>query len=48
MDVRDAHPDVYHKLSQALADWTADVPGYVQEALSDEAEAQLKALGYVD
>jgi arylsulfatase A-like enzyme len=48
VDVRDAHPDVYHKLSQALADWTADVPGYVQEALSDEAEAQLKALGYVD
>lgn len=47
-DVRSKHPEAYERLSRALADWTADVPGYVQEALSDEAEAQLKALGYID
>lgn len=47
-DLRKTNPDAYQALSRALADWTADIPGYVQEQLSEEAEAQLKALGYID
>ncbi|MGB5702668.1 MAG: hypothetical protein WBM48_07620 [Polyangiales bacterium] len=47
-DVQKAQPEALEKLSRALSDWTADIPGYTQEALSDETEAQLKALGYID
>ena len=31
-DVRAEHPEVYRELSQALAEWTANVPGYFQGA----------------
>jgi arylsulfatase A-like enzyme len=48
IEVRKEYPKDYLRLAQALDAWTANVPGYTQVELSDEAEAQLKALGYIE
>lgn len=46
-DVREQFPEDFARLSAALDIWLEGVPGYVPEALTNEEEAQLKALGYV-
>lgn len=47
-DIKDEHSETFEQLSNALEAWTKDVPGYIQEQLTDEQEAQLRALGYVE
>jgi hypothetical protein len=47
-DVQRRFPEDFARLSEALDAWVEDVPGYVPEALTDQEEAQLKALGYVE
>jgi arylsulfatase len=47
VDVRDEHPRVFARLEEALSTWTAELPRYQQTPLSDEQEAQLRALGYI-
>jgi hypothetical protein len=47
-DLREAKPRIHRDLAKALTEWTANVPGYAQGALSDEVEDQLRALGYVE
>jgi arylsulfatase len=48
LDVQAEHPEDYSRLAQALEGWTENIPGYVQQELSAEQEAQLRALGYVE
>ncbi len=47
-DVQRRFPAHFARLSEALDAWVQEVPGYVPEALTDEEEAQLRALGYVE
>lgn len=47
-DVQRQFPAEFARLAEALDAWVQDVPGYVPEALTDQEEAQLKALGYVE
>lgn len=48
LDVKDAHRADLARLGDALDRWTAAIPGHTRRALSEEEEAQLKALGYVE
>ena len=47
-DIREARPEIYREFAEALTQWTRGVPGYTQDALSEEVEQQLRALGYVE
>lgn len=48
VDVNVQYPDLYAKLAKELDAWTASIPARVPQALTEEAKAQLKALGYVE
>jgi arylsulfatase A-like enzyme len=48
VDVRTRHPEVYAKLAGELDAWTAAIPDQVPQAIGEEAEAQLRELGYVE
>jgi hypothetical protein len=48
VDVKVQYPDLYAKLLKELDAWTASIPAPVPQALTEEAKAQLKALGYVE
>jgi len=48
IDVQAQHPEVYAKLAGELDAWTATIPDHVPQALSEEAAAQLRELGYIE
>jgi hypothetical protein len=48
IDVQARHPEVYAKLAGELDAWTAGIPDHVPQVLSEEAEAQLRELGYIE
>jgi arylsulfatase A-like enzyme len=47
-NLRDERPADAERLGALLDDWTDGVPGYDPAQLTDEAEATLRALGYVE
>jgi len=47
-DIQHEEPEAFARMSRELELWTRDIPGYVQEQLTDEQEEQLRALGYVE
>jgi hypothetical protein len=48
VDVKAQQSEVYARLTEELDAWTASIPARVPQALTEEAKAQLKALGYVE
>jgi hypothetical protein len=47
-DVQAQRPEAYARLAEELDVWTAGIPDHVQQALTEEAEAQLRELGYIE
>ena len=49
VDVQGQHPELLEKLASELDAWTAGIPTeYVQRVLTEEVEAQLRELGYIE
>ena len=44
--LQEAKPPIYQYFARTLSEWTANVPGYAQDALSDEVEQRLSSLGH--